>query len=207
MNLRKYLKSTFGKDLFSHLKGNEILEERITIEKKIEKLSDDIKGIQEKIQRLMLESKGQPQPTKLLNIEKIRALRLESATKQQQASSLLKQLQLILLVETMREHHKTKEKSELVQKVLDSDVDHLSETLFTEDVKKAVEEGRIDDVKDRLKRIFAKADVSVDAETQELLGAINDLEQADEETALKMAEDKAKKVVEHPIKKAALEIE
>ncbi len=207
MNLRKYLKSTFGKDLFSHLKGNEVLEERITVEKKIERLSDDIKGIQEKIQKLMLESKGQPQPTKLLNIQKIRALRLESATKQQEAGSLLKQLQLILLVETMREHHKTKEKSELIKKVLDSDIDHLSETLFTEDVRKAVEEGRIDDVKDRLKRIFAKADVSVDAETQELLGTIDDLEKADEETAFKMAETKAKEVVEHPLKKAILEEE
>jgi len=207
MNLKSFLKSTFGKDLFTHLKKNEILEERIMVEKRVEKISDDMKGIQEKIQRLMLESKGQPQPTKLLNIQKIRALRLESNTKQQEANTLLKQLQLLLLVESMEEHRKTKERSELIDKILNSDIDHLNETIFTEDVKKAVREGRIDDVKERLRRVFAKADTSVDAETQELLGTIEDLEKADEETSLKMAQEKARKVVEHPIKKAMLEEE
>ncbi|MFQ5647636.1 MAG: hypothetical protein ACE5FW_00180 [Candidatus Aenigmatarchaeota archaeon] len=207
MNLKAYLKGKFGKDLFTHLKHNEILEERITTEKKVERISDDMKGIQEKIRRLLLESKGEPLPMKMLNVQKIRTLRLESATKQQEANSLLRELQLLLLVESMREHHKTKEKSEFIDKVLNADVDHLNDMLFTEDVKKAVREGRIDDVKDKLKRTFAKVDVSVDAETQELLGAIEDLEKVDEETALQMASEKAKKVSEHPIKKALLEEE
>ena len=207
MNLREYLKERFGKDLFTHLKSNEILEERIKVEKRIEKISDDLKGIQEKIQDLMLKSKGQPTPMKMLNIQKIKTLRLEAATKQQEASTYIKQLQLILLAEAMREHHKTKEKNEFIEKILNSDVEHLNDMLFKEDVKKAVEEGKMDDVKDRLKRVFAKADITTDAETQELMGAIDDLEKVDEETALKMAGEKARQVSEHPIKKALLEEE
>lgn len=207
MNLRGYLKSTFGKDLFSKLKSNEILEERIRAEKRVERISDDIKGIQEKIQRLIIEAKGQPKPLKLLNIQKIKALRLESTAKAQEANAYLKQLQLLLLVEAMREHHKLKETTVFIDKILNTDIDQLSETLFTEDVQKAVEEGRIDDVKDKLKRVFAKEEIPVDAETQELLGAISDMEKVDEETALKMAEEKAKEVAELPYKKKVVEVE
>ena len=86
-------------------------------------------------------------------------------------------------------------------------MDHLNDMLFTEDVKKAVREGRMDDVKDKLRRTFAKVDVSVDAETQEMLGAIEDLEKVDEDTAFEMATEKAKHVSEHPMKKAVLEDE
>ncbi len=207
MNLRAFLKKTFGNDVFTHLKHNDILEERIKAEKQVERLSDDIKVIQDKIQVLMIKSKGQPKPMKLLNVQKIRALRLESMTKQQRASSYLKELSLLLLLEAMREHQKTKSKNEFIEKVLNSDVDHITDVIFSEDVKTAVREGKIDDVKDRLKRVFAKADISVDAETQELLNAIDDLEEVDEETALTMAKDKARKVSEAPLKKAILEEE
>lgn len=207
MNLRSFLKKTFGSDVFTHLKHNDILEERIKAEKHVERLSDDIKGIQDKIQALMIQSKGQPKPMKLLNVQKIRALRLESMTKQQQASSYLKELSLLLLLEAMREHQKTKTKNEFIEKVLNSDVDHITDVIFSEDVKTAVREGKIDDVKDRLKRVFAKADISVDAETQDLLSAIDDLEKVDEETALTMAKEKARKVSEVPFKKALMEEE
>lgn len=207
MNLRTFLKKTFGNDVFTHLKHNDILEERIKAEKQVERLSDDIKGIQNKIQTLMIQSKGQPRPMKLLNVQKIRALRLESMTKQQQASSYLKELSLLLLLEAMREHQKTKTKNAFIEKVLNSDIDHITDIIFSEDVKTAVKEGKIDDVKDRLKRVFAKADISVDAETQELLSAIDDLEEVDEETALAMAKEKARKVSEAPLKKAILEEE
>ena len=205
MNLRAFLKKTFGNDVFTHLKKNEILEERIKAEKQVERLSDDIKVIQDKIQALMMQSKGQPKPMKLLNVQKIRALRLESMTKQQQASGYIKELSLLLLLEAMREHQKTKTKNEFIEKVLNSDVDHITDVIFNEDVKKAVQEGKMDDVKDRLKRVFAKADISVVAETQELLNAIEDLEDVDEETALSMAKDKARKVSEAPLKKAMME--
>ncbi|MEE9406048.1 MAG: hypothetical protein V3V26_01435 [Candidatus Aenigmarchaeota archaeon] len=207
MNLRAFLKKTFGNDVFTHLKHNDILEERIKAEKQVERLSDDIKGIQNKIQTLMIQSKGQPRPMKLLNVQKIRGLRLESMTKQQQASSYLKELSLLLLLEAMREHQKTKTKNAFIEKVLNSDIDHITDIIFSEDVKTAVKEGKIDDVKDRLKRVFAKADISVDAETQELLSAIDDLEEVDEETALAMAKEKARKVSEAPLKKAILEEE
>lgn len=207
MNLRSFLKKTFGSDVFTHLKHNDILEERIKAEKQVERLSDDIKGIQDKIQALMIQSKGQPKPMKLLNVQKIRALRLESMTKQQQASSYLKELSLLLLLEAMREHQKTKSKNEFIEKVLNSDVDHITDVIFSEDVKTAVREGKIDDVKDRLKRVFAKADISVDAETQDLLSAIDDLEKVDEDTALTMAKEKARKVSEVPFKKPLMEEE
>ena len=39
MELKKFLKQTFGKDLFAHLKKDEILEEKIKTEKRIEKIS------------------------------------------------------------------------------------------------------------------------------------------------------------------------
>lgn len=207
MNLRSFLKKTFGSDVFAHLKHNDILEERIKAEKHVERLSDDIKVIQDKMQALMIQSKGQPKPMKLLNVQKIRALRLESMTKQQQASSYLKELSLLLLLEAMREHQKTKSKNEFIEKVLNSDIDHITDVIFSEDVKTAVREGKIDDVKDRLKRVFAKADISVDAETQDLLSAIDDLEKVDEETALTMAKEKAKKVSEVPFKKPLMEEE
>jgi hypothetical protein len=207
MNLKSFLKSTFGKDLFAHLKSNEILEERIKVEKKVERISDDMKGIQDKIQHLMIASKGQPRPLKLLNVQKIKALRLETATKQAEANSLLKQLQLLLLVEAMHEHKKDKEKSAFVEKILHADIDHLTDMLFDTDIKKAVQEGRIDDVKDKLKRTFAKGDMDTDSETEELMAAIDDLEGVDEETALSLAQQKAKEVSEKPIHKRTLETE
>jgi hypothetical protein len=207
MNLKSYLKSTFGKDIFSHLKKDEILEQRIRIEKKIEQISDDIKGIQEKIQKLMVDAKGQPKAYKMLNIQKIKALRLESTTKAQEANSYLKQLQLLLLLETMREHQKSKEKSEFIEKILNSDIEHLSEILFSADVKEAIREGKIDDVKEKLKRVFAKEEMPVDTESQELLKTIEDMEKVDEETALRLAQEKAKTIAEMPIKKKELEEE
>ncbi|RLJ07235.1 MAG: hypothetical protein DRP12_02620 [Candidatus Aenigmatarchaeota archaeon] len=207
MNLRAYLKSTFGKDLFTHLKKDDILEERIRIEKKIEQISRDIKNIQEKIRQLMLDAKGQPRAYKFLNIQKIKALRLESATKAQEAESYIKQLQVLLLLEAMREHQKSKEKSEFMEKLLNTDIEHLSEMIFTEDVKRAIEEGKLDEVKEKLRDIFAKEEMPVDAESQELLKTIEDLEKVDEETALRLAEEKAKTMAEVPLRKKELELE
>lgn len=201
MDLRGFLKSTFGKDLFSHLKHDEILEERVKTEKRVERISDDMRGIQDKISGLMVESKGQPRPMKLLNVQKIKALRLESNTKAQEANNYIKQMQLLLLLEAMREHHESKEKNEFIEKILDADVDQLADTLFDEDVKKAIEEGKIDDVKTKLKDTFAKEEIPTDAETEDLLRAIDDLEKVDEETAIKMAGEKAKKIAEEPVKK------
>jgi len=111
MELKKFLKKTFGKDLFTHLKKDEILEEKVKTEKKIEKISDQMKVIQDKIQALMIESKGQPKPMKLLNIQKIKALRLESSTRAQEARTHLKHMQLLLLVEAMHEHQQEKTES------------------------------------------------------------------------------------------------
>ncbi len=206
MNFKVFLKKTFGKDLFS-IKENDLLKQRIKIEKSVEGISDDIKGVQEKIQKLLLESKGQPRTLKLLNVQKIKALRLESGTKQQEANTLLKQLQLILLVEAMRERQKSKTKSKLVDKILDTDVEQLNSVLMDMDITKAFEEGRIDDVKERLGRIFAKEELPVDTESQELMKAIDDLEKVDEETALQKAQEKSKELAEAPQKKKDLELE
>ncbi|RLJ09408.1 MAG: hypothetical protein DRP15_03890 [Candidatus Aenigmatarchaeota archaeon] len=207
MDLKGFLKSTFGKDLFKHLKGNEILEERIRVEKKIEQISNEIKEIQDKIRQLMIESKGQPQAIKMLNVQKIKALRLESATKQQEANSYLKQVQLLLLLEAMKEHEKSMRNSEFIEKVLNSDIDHLTEVLFNTDVKKAIQEGKIEDVKNKLKNVFAKEDIPLDKEGEEILSAIEELEKVDEETAMRIAETKAREIVETPPKKKILEEE
>lgn len=206
MDLKAFLKKRFGKDLFG-LKEDDIIKERLRIEKRVENLSDDIKGIQEKIQKLMVESKGQPKTLKLLNVQKIKALRLESNTNQQEASQFLKQLQLLLLVETMKERQKEKTKSPMVEKVLATDTEHLNQILMDTDVVKAFEEGKMDEVKNRLGRIFAKEELPVDEESQDILKAMEDLENVDEETALQMAGEKAKQLAEEPVKKKKVVLE
>ncbi|MBM3303923.1 MAG: hypothetical protein FJY76_02410 [Candidatus Aenigmarchaeota archaeon] len=207
MDLHSHIKQIFGKDMFKHLDRDELQEERIKVEKRVERISDEMQVIQDKMQKLMMESKGKPKPMKLLNISKIKTLRLESNTKQQEAERYIHQMQLILLVEALREHQTDKKKNKFIDKLLKSDVDHLMNVLFDEDVKKAIEEGKIDDVRDKLKEVFGKEELPTDAETVELMRAIEDLEEVDEETALKMAGEKAKRIAETPTKKTASEME
>lgn len=201
MDLRGFLKHTFRTDIFSRLKSNEIFEEKVKTEKEIERFSDELKLVQEKIRTLMLSSKGQPNTMKMLNIQKIKALRLESSTKQQEASVHLKRLQLILLLEAMKEHHESEKKNEFIEKILNSDIEHLNGILFDTDVQKAIEEGKMDKVKEKLKRVFAKEEIPMDSESQDILKVIDDLEKVDEETAAKIAKEKAKQMAETPIKK------
>ena len=199
MNFKSFLKKQFGKDLFG-VKDDDLLKERIKIEKGVEKISDDIKGIQDKMQKVLLDSKGQPRTLKLLNVQKIKSLRLESNTKQQEASRQLQLLQLILLVEAMRERQKTKSKSKLVDKIMNTDVEELNKLLMDMDIQKAFEEGKIDKVKERLEAIFGKEDVAVDPESQDILKAMDDLERVDQETAIEKAREKSKQLSEPPLK-------
>jgi hypothetical protein len=200
MDFKRFIMSKFGKDIFS-IKENDIVKERVKVEKEIENISDDLKGIQEKIQRLMLEAKGQPNTLKMLNVQKIKALRLESRTKQMEASHYLAQLQLLLLVEAMKEREKEERVSKITEEILNSDVDKLNKVLMDTDVKEALKEGRLDLVKEKLERVFGREEMLVDDESQELISAINDLEKVDEETALKMAGEKAKKLSEEAVKR------
>lgn len=188
------LSGYFGKDLFTHLKDNELRDERVKAEKLIERLSQDIESLQGRIQDLMLQSKGKPYPIKLLNVQKIKALKTETASKEQEAERHIKRIQLILLVEAMREHRENEGDSKLLKKLMDADVEKLQKNLLSDDMKEAIKEGKIDDVRDRLKNLVAREDMPQDAETHDLLNAIDDLESVDEETALKMAGEKAKKV-------------
>jgi len=206
MDFRKFIMSKFGKDIFS-IKEDDVVKERVKVEKEIEKISDDLKGIQEKIQKLMLEAKGQPNTLKMLNVQKIKALRLESRTKQMEASHYLAQMQLLLLVEAMKEREKEKEISKITEDILNSDVDKLNKVLMDTDVKEALREGRLDLVREKLERVFGKEEMLVDEESQELIAAINDLEKVDQETALKMAGEKAKEISEEPIEKEEKEEE
>ncbi|NIO23337.1 MAG: hypothetical protein GTN38_04925 [Candidatus Aenigmarchaeota archaeon] len=144
---------------------------------------------------------------KMLNIQKIKAFRLESSTKQKEASILIKRLQLVLLLEAMKEHHESEEKNEFIEKILKSDIEHLNEMLFDTDVRTALEEGRMDKVKEKLKRVFAKEEIPMDSESQDILKAIDDLERVDEETAAKIAKEKAKEMAETPLKKKVEEEE
>lgn len=206
MDLKSFLKKQFGKDLFG-LKDDDLLKEKIKLEKGVERISDDIGGIQEKIQKLLLESKGKPKTLKLLNVQKIKAHRLESNTKQQEATRQLQLLQLILLVETMKERQKTKQKSKLVDQILNTDVEQLNKMLADMDITKAFEEGKVDKVKERLSSIFAKEDTLVDPESQDILKAIDDLEKVDEDTAMERARESSKRLAEGPEKKKELEKE
>jgi hypothetical protein len=207
MDLKNFLKSTFRTDVFSRLKSDQILEERIKTEKEVERISDELMLIQDKIRVLMLSSKGQTSPMKMLNVQKIKAFRLESASKQKEATILIKRLQLILLLEAMKEHHESEEKNEFIEKILSSDIEHLNEMLFNTDVKTALEEGKMEKVKDKLKRVFAKEEIPMDNESEDILKAIDDLERVDEATAAKIAKEKAKEIMSAPVKKIRIEEE
>jgi len=195
VDFKKFIKSKFGKDIFS-IKDNDLLKERLKIEKEIERISDDLRGIAEKIQKLMLESKGQPNTLKMLNVQKIKAFSLESRTKQIEASHFLRELQLLLLVQAMKQREKSEKISSIAKEILDTDMDRLSEVLTDTDVREALEEGRLDKIKEKLERVFGKQQMLVDEESQELMHAINDLEKVDEETAMRMAGEKAKSITE-----------
>jgi seryl-tRNA synthetase len=205
MNLKSYLNNKFGKNLFS-LNQNDLLRERVKNEKNVERLSEDIKAIQERIQKLMLDSKGQPKTLKLLNVQKIKSLRLEAATKQQEASRYLRELQLLLLIEAMHEQKKFERESDFVDRIMNTDVEQLTSLITDMDVKKAIEEGRLDLVKSRLSKIYGREEMPVDEESHDIMRAIDDLEKVDEETAFKMAGEKARILAEeNPRKKPVME--
>ncbi|MEM5871301.1 MAG: hypothetical protein QW051_00340 [Candidatus Aenigmatarchaeota archaeon] len=204
MDFKKFIKSKFGKDIFS-IKDNELIKERIRVEKEIERISDELKAIAEKIQKLMLESKGQPTALKMLNVQKIKSLTLESRTKQLEASRYIRELQLILLIQAMRQREKSEKISEIAKEIMNTDIDKLNVILTDSEVKEALEEGRLDKVKEKLERVFGKEEFFVDEESQELLQAINDLERVDEETAIKLAGEKAKALTEESKKEKELE--
>ncbi len=202
MDIRGFLKKKFGKNVFN-LGPEELIKERVKSEKEIERLSGDIRAIEEKIQKLMVEAKGQTRTLKMLNVQKIKSLRMEAATKQQQANHFLRELQVILLIEAMHEQEKLEEESDIVEKIMNTDVDQLSEAMVDIDVKKAIEEGRLDLVKNKLTGIFGKEELPVDEESQDIMSAIDDLEKVDEETAIRMAGEKAKVLAEDTSKKKA----
>jgi hypothetical protein len=204
MDFKKFIKTKFGKDIFS-IKENDLLKERVRIEKEVERISDDLKSISEKIQKLMLESKGQPTALKMLNIQKIKSLTLEARTKQLEASRYIRELQLILLVQAMRQREKSEKVSEIAKEIMNTDVEKLNLVLTDTEVREALEEGKIDKVKEKLERIFGKEEFLVDKESQELMQAINDLEKVDEETAIKMAGEKAKILTEESKKEEITE--
>ena len=79
--------------------------------------------------------------------------------------------------------------------------------LLDTDVQKALEEGKIEEVKEKLERVFGKEELMVDEESQELLNAINDLEKVDEETAIRIAAEKAKELSEEGAEKKKKELE
>lgn len=206
MDIRNFIKKKFGKNVFS-LSPEDLLKERLKSEKNVERLSADIKTIQEKIQKLMLEAKGQTRTLKMLNVQKIKSLRLEAATKQQEANHFLRELQVILLIEAMHEHEKFQKESDFVERIMNTDIEQLSDAMVDIDVKKAVEEGRLDLVKGKLSNIFGKEEMPVDDESHDIMKAIEDLEEVDEETAMKMAGEKAKLLAEATAKKKETEDE
>jgi hypothetical protein len=203
MDIRSFIKKKFGKSVFS-LKPEDLLKERLRSEKNVERISADIKAIQEKIQKLMIEAKGQPSTLKMLNVQKIKSLRLEAVTKQQEANRYLKELQVILLIEAMHEQEKFQQESDFVERIMNTDIDQLSDSMVDIDVKKAIEEGRLDLVKGKLSNIFGREEIPVDDESQDIMNAIDDLEQVDEETAMKMAGEKAKSLADETVKKKAV---
>jgi hypothetical protein len=200
MDLKNFLLKKFGKNVFS-LSQEDLLRERVRTEKNVEKLSNDIRVIQEKIQKLMVEAKGQTRTLKLLNVQKIKSLRLEATTKQQEANRYLRELQILLLIEAMHEQEKFEKESDLVERIMNTDVEQLSDVITDIDVKKAIEEGRLDLVKGKLSAVFGKEELPVDEESQDIIQAIDDLEKVDEETAIKMAGEKAKSLAEEAPKK------
>lgn len=205
MDIGSFLKARFKKNVLS-LKQEELVRERVKSEKEVERLSADMKAIQDDISRLMVEAKGQPRTMKLLNIQKIKALRLEASTKQQQANHYLRELSVILLIEAMHEQEKLDKESDLVEKLMNTDMDQLSEAMVGIDVRKAIKDGRLDVVKRKLSTVFGREELPVDDESQDIMKAIDALEKVDEETAMRMAGEKARSLAEDmPKKKVQVE--
>ena len=81
-----------------------------------------------------------------------------------------------------------------------TDIDQLNKLLMDTDILKALEEGKMDEVKKRLTAIFGKEGFVTDEETKELLRTIEDLESVDEETAIQKAKIKSQEIAEKPTK-------
>jgi uncharacterized protein (UPF0335 family) len=205
MDVKSFIMKKFGKNVFS-LSQAELLRERVRTEKNVERLSEDIKTISERMQKLMLDSKGQHRTLKLLNVQKIKSLRLEAASKQQEANNLLRELQVLLLIDAMHEQKKMQRDSDFVDRIMNTDIEQLTSLITDMDVKKAIEEGRLDLVKNKLSRIYGREEIPVDEESHDIMKAIDDLEKVDEETAFRLAGEKARTLAEEmPRKKREIE--
>jgi len=205
MDVKSFIMKKFGKNVFS-LSQADLLRERVRTEKNVERLSEDIKTISERMQKLMLDSKGQPRTLKLLNVQKIKSLRLEAASKQQEANNLLRELQVLLLIDAMHEQKKMQRDSDFVDRIMNTDIEQLTSLITDMDVKKAIEEGRLDLVKNKLSRIYGREEIPVDEESHDIMKAIDDLEKVDEETAFRLAGEKARTLAEEmPRKKREIE--
>jgi hypothetical protein len=174
-----FVSRVFGKsDLFS-VDDKSLMEERARFEFRVNDISEREEELEARIQRLMVESAGKSPMVKTLNVEKIRAAQQEQKILLEQGQRYLKFYRTVNLISAIKKRRKDLEKSQIANKILELDTSTIETMLEKENIDKLIEEGKIDAVDKVLDRYFKPTVAEAEPETDEILKAIEELEQMD----------------------------
>ena len=201
MKLDGFVSRVFGKnDLFS-VDDKSLMEERARFEFRVNDISERQEELEARIQRLMVESAGKSPMVKTLNVEKIRAAQQEQKILLEQGQRYLKFYRTVNLISAIKKRRKDLEKSQIANKILELDTTTIETMLEKENIDKLIEEGKIDAVDKVLDRYFKPTVATSEPETDEILKAIEELEQMEPD----LRESKAQEVSREMSEKTAEE--
>jgi hypothetical protein len=200
-----FVSRVFGKsDLFS-VDDKSLMEERARFEFRVNDISERQEELEARVQRLMVESAGKSPMVKTLNVEKIRAAQQEQKILLEQGQRYLKFYRTVNLISAIKKRRKDLEKSQIANKILELDTSTIETMLEKENIDKLIEEGKIDAVDKVLDRYFKPTVAESEPETDEILAAIEELEQMDpdlrEEQAQKVSRSMSEKTVDETTKR------
>ena len=199
MKLDGFVSRVFGKnDLFS-VDDRSLMEERARFEFRVNDISERQEELEARIQRLMVESAGKSPMVKTLNVEKIRAAQQEQKILLEQGQRYLKFYRTVNLISAIKKRRKDLEKSQIANKILELDTSTIETMLEKENIDKLIEEGKIDAVDKVLDRYFKPTVATSEPETDEILKAIEELEQMEPD----LRESKAQEVSREMSEKTA----
>ena len=199
MKLDGFVSRVFGKnDLFS-VDDKSLMEERARFEFRVNDISERQEELEARIQRLMVESAGKSPMVKTLNVEKIRAAQQEQKILLEQGQRYLKFYRTVNLISAIKKRRKDLEKSQIANKILELDTTTIETMLEKENIDKLIEEGKIDAVDKVLDRYFKPTVATSEPETDEILKAIEELEQMEPD----LRESKAQEVSREMSEKTA----
>lgn len=205
MKLDGFVSRVFGKnDLFS-VDDKSLMEERARFEFRVNDISERQEELEARVQRLMVESAGKSPMVKTLNVEKIRAAQQEQKILLEQGQRYLKFYRTVNLISAIKKRRKDLEKSQIANKILELDTSTIETMLEKENIDKLIEEGKIDAVDKVLDRYFKPSVADSEPETDEILKAIEELEQMDpdlrEEQAQKVSREMSEKTADDTTKR------